>query len=141
MTYPESAGTELTPEVRFWQIAAQGEVRFQRCTDCGAWRHPPVEVCHACLSSRYSWEGVSGRATLLSYVVVHTGKPRGRTFPYWVGHAELDEGIRYSANILGIAAGEIRVGMPLQLVSYADDGGEAKPQFVARASAEVPASP
>ena len=132
MTYPESTG-EVTPEIQYWQLAAQGEVRFQRCADCGAWRYPPVEVCHACLGSRYSWAGVSGRATLLSYVVVHTGKPRGRAFPYLVGHAELDEGIRYSANILGIAPGEIRIGMPLQLVSSTDDTGQAKAQFVARA--------
>ena len=32
------------------------ELRFQRCRDCGAWRHMPRESCAACGSFNWSWQ-------------------------------------------------------------------------------------
>ena len=40
------------------QHCAQGELRFQRCTDCGTWRHLPRVMCAQCGSDAWSWQRV-----------------------------------------------------------------------------------
>ncbi len=47
----------------FWTGGADGELRFQRCQECGYWIHPPTPVCPMCLSKDLAYEAVSGRAT------------------------------------------------------------------------------
>jgi len=36
----------------FYDWCKKRELRFQRCTGCGAWRHVPRELCGACGSHR-----------------------------------------------------------------------------------------
>ena len=55
----------------FYEAAQRGELRFQRCADCGTWRHYPRPVCPECLSTRLSWERASGRGTIYTWTIVH----------------------------------------------------------------------
>ena len=52
--------------VEFYEAAKRGELRFQRCSDCGAWRHYPRPACPECLSRRFSWELASGRGRVFT---------------------------------------------------------------------------
>jgi hypothetical protein len=55
----------------FWEGTAAGELRMQVCSACGALRFPPRVMCPECQSTERSWQVVSGRGTIWSFVVLH----------------------------------------------------------------------
>ena len=61
--------TGLTGE--WYGFLAVREIRFQRCTGCGRWRHPPRVGCAGCGSPDWSWERSSGRGEVYSWTVTH----------------------------------------------------------------------
>ena len=40
--------------VEFYRAAQRGELSFQRCSDCRAWRHYPLPVCPECASTSFA---------------------------------------------------------------------------------------
>ena len=55
----------------FWEAAGRGELRVQTCAACGARRFPPRPMCPQCRSLEATWELMSGRGTVWSFVVPH----------------------------------------------------------------------
>jgi uncharacterized OB-fold protein len=55
----------------FWEGCAVGELRVQRCEDCDHRQFPPRQMCPVCQSFRLTWEPMSGRGTVWSFVVAH----------------------------------------------------------------------
>jgi uncharacterized OB-fold protein/acyl-CoA thioesterase FadM len=103
--------------IGFWAGVAEGELRFQRCTDCATPRFPWLPGCNACGSDAWTPEAASGAGTVYSYVVVHHPLPaafRGQG-PYAVALVELEEGVRVVSNVLGLPAAEVRIGLPVRL--------------------------
>jgi uncharacterized OB-fold protein len=102
----------------FYEAAQRGELRFQRCAACGAFRHYPRPVCPQCLSRTYAWELSTGRGTVYTWTIV-----RGPTLPafepklpYNVVDVLMDEGVHFVSEVLDCAPGEITAGMPVQAV-------------------------
>ena len=62
--------TTWEPTAEFWAGAARNELRIPRCDSCGRLCWYPREQCRRCKGEQLSWETVSGRATLFSWVVV-----------------------------------------------------------------------
>ena len=54
----------------FWEGTRAGELRIQRCSACGLFRHLPTPMCPECSSLDYQWTTVSGRGFVYSYVIV-----------------------------------------------------------------------
>ncbi|MBM4266442.1 MAG: hypothetical protein FJ144_07515 [Deltaproteobacteria bacterium] len=109
----------------FYEAARRGELRFQRCSACGLFRHYPRPVCPRCLAREYSWELSSGRGTVYTWTIV-----RGPTLPafeeklpYNVVDVLLDEGVHFVSEVLDCPPGEIRAGMPVEatFVPVSDD--------------------
>jgi hypothetical protein len=102
----------------FYQAAARGELRFQRCTDCGAWRHYPRPVCPRCLSRRCAWERASGRGRIFTWTIVHgpTLPAFQAELPYNVVDVLLDEGIHFQSQLLDCPPEEIRADLPVEAV-------------------------
>ena len=50
--------TGLTAE--FYAFTKQHELRFQRCTGCGRWRHVPRLLCPGCGGAAWEWAPSSG---------------------------------------------------------------------------------
>src|SRR6267143_692295 len=48
----------------FYNFCKQHELRFQRCKDCGAWRHIPRDMCAKCASFDWEWARSSGKGKL-----------------------------------------------------------------------------
>ena len=44
----------------YWDACARRELRFQRCTNCGRFRHPPMPLCAVCASGKTEWAAVPG---------------------------------------------------------------------------------
>jgi uncharacterized OB-fold protein len=101
----------------FWTSGADGELRVLRCDACAYVIHPPVRYCPVCRSRQASPSGVSGRGTLYSFTVNHQPWD-GVGDVYVIGLVELDEqaDVRLVSNIVGIDPGDVRIGMPLEVV-------------------------
>ncbi len=105
---------ENTP---YWDSLKAHRMRLQRC-EAGHFRYPVNPVCPDCLSTQSTWEPVSGRGTVYSFVIVHQVYDpsfKGET-PYNVAVVELDEGPRLLTNIVGIAHDHVSIGMPVRVV-------------------------
>jgi uncharacterized OB-fold protein len=108
-----------TPDTAaFWEATRRGELRLQRCTACGTFRHYPRPTCPSCLSREHEWARASGRGTVYTWTIV-----RGPTLPafeaklpYNVVDVLLDEGVHFVSEVLECAPEEIRAGMPVEAV-------------------------
>jgi uncharacterized OB-fold protein len=109
----------ITPDVAPFYLAAQrGELRFQRCEDCAAWRHYPRPACPECGSRRFTWEQASGRGTVYTWTIVHgpTLPAFEATLPYNVVDVLLDEGIHFVSQVLDCPPADLRAGLPVEAV-------------------------
>ena len=93
------------------------EVRFQRCRDCGRFRHVPRELCAACGSDAFEWAPSSGRGEVFSWTTTYRAMhPRFLEVPFTTVVVELDEGPRVVSSIEGVEEADLRVGMPVRVV-------------------------
>lgn len=114
----------VTPDTAFWvEGAALGELRIQRCPQCGRLRHPPRPMCPACQSLEWDYVVASGRGTVYSYVTYHHRPLAGPEVPYAVLLIELEEGVRVVGDLVG-DQGAAHVGMPVEAVFFADPGDD-----------------
>jgi uncharacterized OB-fold protein len=85
----------------FWQGTQQGELRLQTCNACGTLRHPPGPVCPSCHAMDRGYVVASGRGTIFSFLVHHAPQMPGRELPVTIALVELDEGVRFVADVRG----------------------------------------
>ena len=102
----------------YWEAARAGELRMQRCRDCGWTRFPPSLLCPRCLSENGEWTRMSGRGSIFSWVIVHQSQHPAFNpdAPYNVVIVELEEGPRLHSNLVECDPGAIRIGMPVEVV-------------------------
>ena len=102
----------------FYEAARRGELRFQRCSDCRAFRHYPRPICPGCQSTRCSWEQSAGRGVVYTWTVVHgpTLPAFQAQLPYNVVDVLLDEGVHFQSQLLDCPPAEICEGMPVHAV-------------------------
>ena len=108
-----------TPNGAFWkELARSRALRFQRCEECGAWRHPPRHLCRACGSGRAAWQPSSGRGVLVTWTVTHQAfhPAFAGDVPYVVAVTELEEGVRLVSGVRGLAREDLRIGLPVEVV-------------------------
>ena len=115
----------------FYAHCARGELRFQRCSTCGAWRHPPRVLCAVCGSPRWGWERSSGRGQVFSWTVVHqaTHPAFAPMVPYAVLVVETDEGVRIVSNLQGVSPEAVRLGLPVAVAFERVDDALTVPTF------------
>lgn len=97
---------------QFWEAARERRLDLQRCGQCGELRYPISPYCPNCLSNEFTWEPVSGRGTVFSYIVFHQvyNKAFADDVPYNVALVQLDEGPRMFSNIVNVDNNEVKVG-------------------------------
>jgi uncharacterized OB-fold protein len=109
----------------FWEHCSAGRLCFQRCADCGAWRHLPRVLCAQCGSPRWQWSPSSGRGRIFSWTVTHQPFIEGfpEAVPYAVIVVELEEGVRMVSGLRGMEPAELRLDCPMEVVfeRVADD--------------------
>jgi uncharacterized protein len=99
----------------FWDGAAAGELRIQRCGDCGALRHPPGPMCPACGAARPGYVVAVGTGEVYSYVVQHHPPVPGKQLPIVIALVALPEGVRMVGELLGVSPDRVRVGLPVRV--------------------------
>ncbi|MDQ2804230.1 MAG: Zn-ribbon domain-containing OB-fold protein [Pseudomonadota bacterium] len=112
----------------YWDGAAEGQLRLQRCTNCGKIRHYPQLLCSSCYSEAVEWIVASGRGTVHSWTVAHHAfHPAFKgDLPYTLVVVDLPEGPR----ALGRLEGEPRIGLPVRVTFPKTAQGVALPVFV-----------
>ncbi|GIH92554.1 bifunctional MaoC family dehydratase N-terminal/OB-fold nucleic acid binding domain-containing protein [Planobispora siamensis] len=116
----------------FWEGAAQGELRIQKCADCGQLRHPPGPMCPSCRSAARTHVVASGLGEVYSYVVHHHPPVPGRQAPFVVAVVELPEGVRIVGNVVDCPPSEVGIGMPLRVTYRQMDDELVLPMWIPR---------
>lgn len=114
----------------FWEGVAAGELRIQKCADCGELRHPPGPVCPSCRSAARTFVTASGEGEVYSYVVHHNPPVPGHRTPFVVAVVELPEGVRIVGNVVDCDASRVGIGMPVRLTYRQMDDELILPMWV-----------
>ncbi|HXR37091.1 MAG TPA: OB-fold domain-containing protein [Candidatus Binataceae bacterium] len=101
----------------FYDFCKNRELRFQRCSNCGAWRHTPRPMCGDCQSLKSEWVKVNGKGKVYTWTV--TFQPLYQQFkedvPYAGVIVELEEGPRMVSWVTGIDPMALKVNMPVEV--------------------------
>jgi uncharacterized OB-fold protein len=102
----------------FYGWCKQHELRFQRCRDCGAWRHVPREICPQCGSWNWEWAKSSGRGKVFTWTVVARALHPAfqQNVPYAPAVVEMDEGVRLLSELVDCAPDQLAIGMPVEVL-------------------------
>lgn len=117
----KDAGRRPTPAVNadnayFWEGVRAGELRIQRCAACGQLRHPGRPMCGSCRSTDWNTIVASGRGVVYSHAVHHHPPLPGVELPHVIVLVELDEGVRIVSHLTPESGGEVRIGLPVEVV-------------------------
>lgn len=114
----------------FFDATARGEFLLARCPE-GHWNRPQADRCAVCDSPALRPEAASGRARLVSWVVVHPRpRPDGGVEPPVVpAIVEFAEGPWWWSQIVEAEPADLRDGLPLRIVFERPAGSEAVPVF------------
>ncbi len=123
------APQEHTDNKAFWQGIKNNELLIQKCSKCGKLMHPPMPMCPGCHSLDRGWIKSTGKGTVYSWVVYHEAPSPCFKTPYSVALIELEEDIRIVSNLIDIQPGDIKVGMPVEVVFKKVDENVVLPVF------------
>jgi hypothetical protein len=134
MAYLSFASPEPTIDDKpFWEYCAQRELRFQRCTSCKAYRHPPVPACPNCRSFGEEWVWAGEKGRIFSYTIVHhpVFPELADDVPYNIVIVEFPEcgGVRLVSNVVDLEPEQILIGREVRLVWEPADNGLLLPRF------------
>lgn len=109
---------------RFWEGLREGRILATKCKTCGKLYFPPVADCGECYSSEIEWVELSGKGRIVAYTHVVVRPPSFQDFqPYTVAIAELEEGVKALAWLVGARKRDLRIGMRVKMVpKIAEDG-------------------
>ena len=121
----------------FWEYCNQGDFRLQKCDTCGKLQWPPTPMCNECLSDRFTWTPLSGRATINTYCVFERPYYPECPPPWEAMLVELEEGPLFMTNPQGFSVLEpdIKRGTPVKLafIDVEDQTGPFKLPVFGRA--------
>jgi uncharacterized OB-fold protein len=121
-----------SPDDRFfWDGAAAGELRLQRCDGCGRLRHPPRPMCPDCHALEWSSMRASGRGVVYSWIASRH-PTEADAAPRIVILVDLEEGVRVVSNLVGVDESEVRTGAAVEVCFVrheSADGAVTLPQF------------
>jgi len=122
----------LSQDVAWWwkEGIENGKLLIQKCSDCGALRHPPRPICGECQSMDWGSIESAGKGVVHSYVIMHHPPLPGYEMPMAVGLIDLEEGTRVVAGIEGVALDAVEIGMNVQCnIEELDASGFSGPVF------------
>lgn len=76
-------------------------------------------MCPSCHGLEWDERASTGTGTVYSYVVTHEPRRAGFEYPLVVALIDLDDGVRFVSNIVGVEPADVSIGMRVQ-VEYED---------------------
>jgi uncharacterized OB-fold protein len=119
----------------YWDGARDGKLVLLRCATCGLFVHPPTRsTCPSCRSEQLTPFEASGRGTVYSWSVMHTGGNPGfeDKLPYTVLVVELAEqpGLITIGNLVGASPIDLAIGLPVEVTFEKIDDQVTLPQWM-----------
>jgi uncharacterized OB-fold protein len=111
-----------------WKSIHRERWELQQCDDCSKFQYPPSPACPHCLSMSLSWKPVSGRGTIISWVVFHRQYFDDYPPPYNVVTVQLDEGPLVITNLVGEEPQGSWIDRKVEVVYAPDVRGEPLPK-------------
>ncbi|OAO04864.1 hypothetical protein A8B75_06910 [Sphingomonadales bacterium EhC05] len=104
-------------EQEFWDRCQDGNLYFQRCSECDTFRHLPRYMCAKCGSPEFSWEQSSGMGTLFSWTITHQAlhPAFAGDIPFIAAVVELDEGVRMATRLVDCDHDKLELDLPVEL--------------------------
>lgn len=133
MLEPQTSGIPLpvpsAVSAPYWEGCRDGEVRYQRCSQCG--RVSPVVsyVCPWCRSATLVWRASAGRGRLYSWTVVWRPQQPGFAVPYAPAIVDMEEGFRVLSCVVGCEPEDLRPDMSLAVELHRADERITLPFF------------
>ena len=122
-----------TPETQpYWDACKRHELMIQRCQDCGKYYFYPRPYCPHCMSDKTEWTKVSGKGTLLTYVINHRPAPGFESeAPYVIAVVKLAEGPHMMTNVVQVdpKPENLKPGMELEVLFDDVNDQIAVPKF------------
>ena len=126
----------VTPDAKFfWDGADRGEFLGQKCGDCDRFVFPPRPMCPFCHSLDRLTVPLSGRGTVHAWTIPRHPAPFGFKEPPVVAVIELEEGIRFVSNVIGVKPGDMVMDMPVEVTFEATMKEHQVPVFRPAAAA------
>lgn len=102
--------SEILPftQASFQRYLNQKNLMGSRCLDCGNLYLPPRAICPACFSDRMEWIAMPTRGRLAAFTAIYVpttvmaSQGFSREKPYVAGIVALENGLRISAQIIGL---------------------------------------
>jgi uncharacterized OB-fold protein len=118
---------------RNWRLRKQRYALVgERCDHCKEYIFPPRDICPHCGEEARHAAALSGKGEVYSYTVVHEPPTGYETqAPYAIAIVKLAEGPMVTAQLTDIDAAEIKIGMPVEMVTrrLRTDGEEGVIQY------------
>ena len=102
----------------YWDGLREHRLLLQCCSSCGLTRHYPRPMCSECHSMECTWAEASGRGTVHSWTVTHHPFHPAfkQSLPYILVTVDLEEGVRLQSQLRGTQEGDLRLGLPVEVV-------------------------
>lgn len=112
----------------YWDGAAAGELRYQRCAACGHVQRIPRSLCEQCQGDRLDWKQSERQGIVLTFTTVHRAPlPAFKEMtPYVIAIVDMDEGFRVMANAALRDTSDLAIGARVR-IGFRDVHGMALP--------------
>jgi len=102
---------------RYWrEIPQRYRLEAGKCQSCGFICFPPRLVCPRCGGREFEPTRLAGAGQLLTYTIIRVPPaPFEDQAPYAVGIAELDDGVKLTAQVVDCDFSRLRVGLRVSL--------------------------
>ncbi|MCP2620288.1 Zn-ribbon domain-containing OB-fold protein [Candidatus Aminicenantes bacterium AC-334-K16] len=105
-----------TPAKYWREIPQRYRLEAGKCQACGQIYFPPRQICALCGSREFTPTRLAEKGKLLTYTIIRVPPHQFADLaPYAVGIAELEDGVRLTAQIVDCSFEELRVGMPVKI--------------------------
>lgn len=111
-----------TPETAaYWQGCKEHQLLIQSCADCGHMQFYPRSICTKCMSKNIDWVEASGKATIISYTVMHRSVSKAYCVdgPQVLAIVRLEEGPQMMSHIVDCDEENLSIAMTVE-VSFED---------------------
>jgi uncharacterized OB-fold protein len=129
-TPPPAKPTRIAPIVTldaksFWDAADKEQFIGQKCGDCGLFTFPPRPMCPQCFSLKREEVKLSGYGTVHCWTIPRHPPPFGFREAPIVAVIQLQEGIRFVSNVVGVPYDQMRHDLEVE-VTFEDTMGKHK---------------
>jgi hypothetical protein len=102
---------------KYWrEIPQRYRLEAGKCTKCGFVAFPPRLVCPQCGNRKFEKTKLADSGTILTFTIIRVPPHQFEDqAPYAVGIAELDDGVRLTAQIVDCDIAALKVGMRVRI--------------------------